>query len=128
MSQIGSHTFINISGVPTAPQQNIVLESQAGVQGVTAWLTGLVGQKSSFQTVRDCTSLGDALSILAQYQALPGLGPQQIRFGQATLPFYIKVLDVQPVEVKQLVAGVGGVLGTSAAILRAKWTVTSWVT
>lgn len=127
-SQIGSHVLINISSVPMAPQQDIVIESQAGVTGLTAWLTGNQGNKSSFTSVRDCSSLAAALAELAQYQLYPGLGPQIVKYGGVQLPFYVKVLDVQPVEVKKIVLGTGGIAGTSAAILRAKWTVMSWVT
>jgi hypothetical protein len=127
-SQIGSHLLINISSVPTAPQQDIVIESQAGVTGVMAWLTGVQGQKSSFTSVVDCTSLAAALATLAQYQLYPGLGPQLVKYGGVQLPFYIKILEVKPVEVRQIVLGVGGINSTSAAILRAQWQVISWVT
>lgn len=127
-SQIGSHVVINISSVPTAPQQEIQIESQAGVTGLTAWLTGVHGQKSSFTSVVDCTSLASALATLAQYQLYPGLGPQIVKYGGVQLPFYVKVLEVKPVEVRQIVLGVGGIHSTSAAILRAQWQIISWVT
>jgi hypothetical protein len=34
---------------------------------------------------------------------------------------------VEAEEIRSIVRGVGGVLGNSAAIVRAKWTLISWV-
>ncbi len=126
MSSIGNHNFVNIDRRPPGPQEGVQLESQAGVDGVTAWLVGNVGRVSQIVSFRDCVNLADALTHMANYEAMSALGPQAIYYGSTLLPFGVKVLEVVPLEVKQIVHGTGGVLGNSKAILRARWTVLTW--
>ena len=126
MTSIGAHNFVNIDRRPAGPQEGVVLESQAGVDGVTAWLTGNTGRRSTIMSFRDCVDLADALTTFAAYEAAAALGPLAVYYGQTLLPFGVKVLDVQAVEIKSVVHGSGGVLGTSGAILRARWSLVSW--
>lgn len=126
MSSIGPHQFVNISARPAGPQEGVQLESQAGVDGVTAWLVGKVGKQQQIVSFRDCVSLADALNHMAAYELTPALGPLPCYYGQTLLPFAVKVLEVVPVEVKQIVHGIGGVLGQSGAILRARWSIITW--
>lgn len=126
MSSIGNHQFVTIDRRPPGPQEGVVFESQAGVDGVTAWLTGNVGRTSHIASFRDCVNLADALNHMAAYELTPALGPLAIYYGNVQLPFGVKVFDVKPIEIKQIVHGIGGVLGQSKAILRARWSVMTW--
>jgi hypothetical protein len=125
-SSIGNNVFVNISARPAAPQEGVQLESQAGVNGVTAWLVGSVGKTQTITSFRDCVNFADALNHLAAYELTSALGPLAITYGGVLLPFGVKVLSVEPLEVKQIMHGVGGVLGQSGAILRARWSIITW--
>lgn len=126
MSSIGNHSFVNIDRRPAGPQEGVVFESQAGVDGVTAWLTGNVGRATSIVSFRDCVNLADALNHMASYEQTPALGPLAIYYGSTLLPFGVKVFDVKPLQLKQIVHGTGGILGNSKAILRARWSIMTW--
>jgi hypothetical protein len=126
VTSIGNHAFVNISARPAGPQEGVQLESQAGVNGVTAWLVGNVGRVSNITSFRDCVSLADALNQMSAYELTPALGPLAIYYGTTLMPFGVKVLSVTPVELKQIVHGTGGVLGQSKAILRARWSLLTW--
>jgi len=126
-SSIGNFDFVAMSAIPTAPQKMVALEVRAGVPGVSAWITGPLGQRTQVTTVRDTVDFASALTLLAQYQALVGAGPQVVTYGGVILPFRVVVLSVAPEFAQRTGLGVGGRLGLSRGVCRATWELVSWV-
>ena len=126
-SSIGNFDFVAMSAIPAAPQKMVAIEARAGVSGISAWITGPMGQRTQVSTVRDTVDFSAAMTLLAQYQALVGAGPQVVTYGGVILPFRVVVLSVAPELAQRTGLGVGGRLGLSRGVCRATWELVSWV-
>lgn len=126
-SQIGTFQFVSMAPPPVYPRAGLEYESRAGVDGYAAWKTGNTAERFAVSTFADTASLAAAIALYGSYQALVGQSPQAIYYAGTALPFLVLVEKVEAEEIRSIVRGVGGVLGNSAAIVRAKWTLISWV-
>lgn len=117
---LGSFTFIDMSPMPELIGQQVMTESRPGVAGHNLWLTGARGNPQTITTWRDCINLADAITAMTNYRAAIGSRLAIVWNGNA-LPRYYDVLNVGPETVERTIGGVGGVLGTSGALLIAQW-------
>lgn len=117
----GALDFVSMEPRPAAPQQQVALESKAGVAGHGAFLTGVRGRTQTVTTVRDVTSWANALTLCGTYEAAVGT-VFAVTFAGTSLGFNALILGVECMPEK-IVAGVGGIGGSSAAIVTAKWTI-----
>lgn len=125
-SQIGNYTFVSMLPPPLFPYEGTELEARAGVNGYAAWKTGKAADDFTVVTLRDVASLAAAAAAFANYQTLVAAAPQTIYYAGMILPFKVLVRKVEPEEIRQVVRGVGGISGTSGAIVRAKWSLLPW--
>ena len=120
-SSFGSLNFISMEPRPAGPQQQIALEAKAGVAGHGAFATGVRSRQQTVTTVRDVASWSAALTLCGTYEAAVGT-VQSVTFGGTALGFNALILAVE-CQPEKVVAGVGGIGGTAAAIVTAKWTI-----
>lgn len=126
-SQIGSFTFVSMAPPPVFPKSGLELESRAGVDGYSAWQTGNTAERFTVSTLKDTASLAAALALYESYQALVGQGAVAIAYAGTALPFLVLVEKVEAEEIRKIVRGVGGTLGNSQGLIRAKWSLIPWV-
>jgi hypothetical protein len=120
-SAFGAYDFVQMSRRPAAPTQKIVLESRAGVAGNAAWSTGVRSDPQQIQTLRDVGTYSDAVTLCATYENLVGT-VVSITYGGAVLGYTALVLAVEA-QPEAVALGVGGIAGSSAALVRATWTI-----
>ena len=118
-SSIGTATFISMDPPPTAAVQQIVLESKAGVNGHGAFLTGSRQAPQQVTTVRDFTSFALAVAAKAVYESAVGSVLAVVYGGVGIGNALILGVDCQ---CQALVGAVGGLSGSPAAVVTARWT------
>jgi hypothetical protein len=106
---------------PVGPQQQIALESKAGVAGHGAFATGVRSNVQQITTVRDFTSFSNAVAGKAVYEGAVGT-VLSITYGGVVLGFSALILGVEA-TVEAVVGAVGGLSGSPAAIVTARWTI-----
>lgn len=126
ISSIGPHNFISMSQIPSAPQQQLVLETRAGVDGTGIWRVGTAGTQFTVRTTVDVGTFAQATVKFREYEKLIGGGVYGISYGGVTASFLVAVLGVKPIDVDGTAIGVGGILGTSYGIVRAEWQLLPW--
>lgn len=117
---IGSFNFIDMSEFPPSTRESVEVETRAGVNGHSLWLTGKRGMPFSVRTIVDVATVTAGGLLMAQYEAVVG---SQATVVYAGVPFNktFDVLNVAPVENRKILLGIGGVSGTSGALLVADW-------
>jgi hypothetical protein len=118
-SSFGALNFISMEPRPVLPQHQVALESKAGVAGHGAFLTGVRSRPHTVTTVRDVASWAAALTLCGTYEAAVG-SVLAITYGGVATGAYALILSVE-CQPEKVVAGVGGIGGTAAAIVTAKW-------
>lgn len=121
-NSIDSINFVDISPMPELIGQNTLVESRPGVDGHNLWLTGSRGQGQTVTTFADMTNIAAGVAAMTAYKALVGSRVAIVWADQA-LPKKYDILNVQLIELKATVGGVGGLNGTSSAVLVASWTI-----
>ena len=120
-SAFGVYDFLVMEQRPAAPAQKIQLESRAGVAGNAAWSTGVRSEPQQISTIRDVATYSDAVNLCASYEGIVGTVVTIIYGGVALLySALILSVDAQP---EAIVGGVGGIAGSSRALVRARWTI-----
>lgn len=120
-SSFGSLTFLTMEPRPPAPTAKVQLESRAGVTGNAAWNTGVRSGPVQVETVADVSSWSGAVTLAATYEAAVGT-VLSITYGGQSLGYNALILSVEA-RPEKIVKGMGGLSGSSAAIVRARWTV-----
>ena len=121
---IGAFEFISLSRVFSRPTQKLVREARPGSSGVTFWRTGKRAEPVQIESAVDVGNIEQAEALIHAYELLVGADPVVVRWGGLDLPDILAVVhDVQPVDhgVFKTLLGIGGVLGTSQAFVRALW-------
>ena len=120
---IGLFDFIDLSRPPSGPKFELEREVRPGVEGVTFWSLGRRSAPYTLTSVRDCEDISEALNTLAAYQGAVGSGPLALVWAGVPQGQVI-VHDVEPLDggAQATLLAIGGVLGTSRAILRCAWT------
>lgn len=119
---IGQFDFINLSRPPSVPQQKLVRETKPGKDGVTFFQNGKRAEPFQLTSSRDCATVDDAASLVASYQDLVGQGAVSM-WWCSRYRGDVVVHGVEPIdgEVRAVLLGIGGILGTSRAMARCVW-------
>lgn len=125
-SAIGPFNFIAMSKPPEGPNQRLALETRAGVNGTSVWKIGDGGQPFQIRTTADAANFAAAVALFRSYEAAIGTGPVGLIFGGVGMNYLVAILDVSPDDVAATAIGVGGLLGSSNAIVRATWKLLPW--
>lgn len=122
---IGDFEFLDMTRAISRPTKRISREVRSGVAGVTWWNTGRRGEPFSLITTVDVADVPGAIALLKQYEQLKDLMQlQPLRWASDPLNgCRAMVLEVQPIErgLHHTIAGFGGKLGSSNALLRCQW-------
>lgn len=118
-SSIGSATFIRMTPQPVPAGVQLVPEAKAGVANVGWWKAGSKGTEFSVHTLRDVDTFANAVALAAAYKTLQDAGALAVTYGGQSLG-NVLVLSVEATA-EAIVAGYGGVAGTSGALVHAKW-------
>lgn len=112
-----------MSLLPLSHKKSTLVESRSGVDGVFVWLNGTRGEPFEVTTFKDCATIGDADTAIKDYEAAIG-SLANVTFAGVDQPKQVAILNVRPVpeQVRAVLHGIGGTLGTSAAIAVASWT------
>ena len=124
--EIGPFPFISLSRAISRPFEQIEREVRPGIAGTSFWRTGQRGEPFALRSVVDCPDVPSALTTLAAYERLVGQDPVGVTWADVALAgLLVMVLGVMPDEggVHTVLQGVGGLLGSSNALLRAVWLV-----
>jgi len=125
VNMIGRFRFVSLSRPPEFAQQEIVTRTRAGVDGVTLQRVGKRAKPFQVTSYVDALSLNNALELYRQYTELVGEDAVQVYWanipmGLINLWFY--VTRVEPVDIRYLLLGVGGLNGLSYAKCECVWT------
>jgi hypothetical protein len=121
---IGDFQFFSLSRPPSLPKQRTEREVRPGTDGVSLWRTGRRGEPFTVNSSRDVSSIEAAVLFLTSYQAFQGGDPVEIVWADHEYQsLLVYVHDVEPIEDRThaVLLGIGGVNGTSGAILRCTW-------
>lgn len=126
MSQfkIGAFTFINLSRLPSFPTTKLTREVRPGADGVTLWKHGKNAEPIVVESVVDAPTLAAGIALIRSYEAAVGAGPVDIVWADDTLSGVKAIIGgVMPLEggVHRMLLGIGGVNGSSFALVRAHW-------
>ena len=132
INQIQSHQFLRLVGKPCPPKEHHKGDGpihRKGVDGSGFVAIGRWGDPFSLESFVDQLSIQEAWTTFHEYRDLIDLGA--VLFIQDDHDFTlngweIKVLDVEPTEVREQICFTGGLSipdGDSGASLRCRWTV-----
>ncbi len=122
--KIGLFEFIDFP-YPLRAARTTEVETRPGLPYHSLWVTGFRHEPQTFTALTDATSLSSADDLWRSFRAAIGL-QLPITWGGTMWPNMYDILDVRPGEesaVRKILLGVGGTLGTSAAIISSQWTV-----
>lgn len=122
---IGDFDFVSLTPMLADSHQRIAIEARPGIDGFALWQTGKRGEPQQLMSFRDAPNLSVAQQLYRAYLTLIGGEAVQLRFAGITAAQKVDVLDVRPAPegVKRILAGFGGLEGTSFAICTCVWTV-----
>lgn len=122
---LGPFAFLEIMGDPQFPTGDIDLVARPGVNGFALWFTGVRGKPFSLMSLVDAPTLGDAYDLYDQYRFLIGAGLQALTWrniNMTSVSIMFAVLDVRPLQIRQVAKFVGGLNSNPGAICRCEWT------
>lgn len=119
--RLGAFSFIDMGPIPIGIQQKVEIETRPGVDGHALFLTGARGEPFQVQTVVDVANVAAGALLFGQYENAVGDSASIIWAGVAHAKTF-DILQVRPIQVNQIILGVGGLGGTSAGLVRAAWT------
>jgi len=126
LNYIGTLRFISLTGSVERPSEQIDRPIvRPGVDGVGLWKTGVRGRPFRLRSMVDQPNLASARFTFKAYRALIGGGLQDLiqqnyHFMGAE-GFWVAVVDVRLLELKQIATAVGGINPPSGAKLVAEW-------
>lgn len=125
MDKIGDFNFINLSRPAELPQQQLAVRSRPGVNGVMVQQLGIRGSQFQVTSVVDSLNITDAHNQYLDYTQIVGGSPVRIiwanqQYFSENILFF--VLKVEPLLIRQIVRGHGGLLGASYARCQCVWT------
>lgn len=119
-SSIGAYVFLTMQPEPIGAAQRLAVEARAGVAGVGVWRTGVAGTEFSVTTLVDVVDWSTAVALAHNYRSMTAGGPYAISYGGVAMPYNVVVLDVRATA-ERIVAGTGGLSGSSGATVKAEW-------
>ena len=121
MAAIGDISFITIKGTPRPMGMETEPLTRPGVDGTAFRELGTRGQPFQVTTIVDVDDAADAKTALESYAALRAtLVTLTDDLGNSWAN--VMVIDVEPIEVKAVESGVGGLSQTGGVLVSARWT------
>lgn len=123
--RLGDFSFINLTRALSRPVERLEREIRLGTSGVTFWRTGKRGEPFQLASVADVADVDAAQDLLAEYEDLVGGDPVNAIWADRAHESLVVVHNVMPLEggLHATLIGIGGLLGSSNALLRAVWLV-----
>ena len=127
MSQnwIGNFRFVTLSRPPELLQQQVLVRSRPGVDGVMIQRTGSRARPFQVASMVDAGTIEQAFTLYHGYTQLVGGNAVSVVWAdQALVNISIGcvVLGVEPVDIRRIVRGHGGLNGWSYARCECLWT------
>lgn len=118
---IGDFDFISIDQPPDTSKHQTLVEARPGADGTLLWDTGMRGVPHAVMTMRDFVNLATAAAGYANYVQSIG-ATASVLWAGIGYDHLFQIVNVERVEVKKTIIGIGGRTGFSSAILVARWT------
>lgn len=125
LNAIGEFYFLRLEGVPITLRREGVPVVRPGVDGVAFYRTGYRGRPFQLRSTVDVWNGADGALALANYQAAILSAPLPLVYGNQFFDEFgcrYVVMDVEPVELREVLGAVGGLNPPSTAIVSAVWT------
>ena len=125
VNAISGFRFVSLSAPPPLAQELVVVRRRPGVDGVMLQRLGRSARQYQVTSMADVTTFNWAYDIYTRYRLLVGANAVPIVWANAAIAAWqhlVYVTAVEPVQVKRIVRGHGGLNGTSYALLRCQWT------
>jgi len=124
---IGALEFLTFPYPAEAFRRNMTeIEVRAGVDDQSIWVNGMRGRPMDILAVRDFDTLENAALGIEECFALIGTSVE-ITWADVTFPRLFDILDCRPGNenggIRRIIGGVGGVEGTSTAMLEVVFTI-----
>lgn len=116
---IGTFNFIDMKPVPPTPKQRLIVETRAGVDGMSIWKDATRGEVYRPRTVVDVADHDAAIALIEDYEEAVGGAPLVVTYYDTAYTAMV-VLDVKCRIVDQII-GVGGLDGSPEALVIADW-------
>lgn len=131
LNRIGPFTFVRLSQPPQFAQQQLAIRSRPGVDGVMLQRLGTRADPFQCESFVDAPTLLDAYELYRQYTTIVGIGAVPVIWGGIPMlaNYHVyHVTHVEPVEIRAIVQGHGGLNGISYAFTRCLWTLQPVIT
>lgn len=125
--RIGPFNFVSMTGPPPRPRNTADREGRPGINGEALWYTGLRGESWTTETFVDVPTLLGAWQLFARYEQSVFNGLWPVVWAGIGADYLYTVDRVDLVQCCACLMGLGGLNGTSQAVLRARWTITPWI-
>lgn len=120
LHQLGPFRFITLDGVPDPSSQSIELIVRPGVDGVAALRTGKRGVPFRAISRVDVDTKADAQELLDAYKAVKESDPLELIWSDHARG-RVLVLDVRPLDLREILGGTGGLSANSGGWLECEW-------
>ena len=111
-NSIGDFEFLALTGHPLrADDDQVVVKSRPGVDGVVLWLKGQRGRPFRLRSAVDAPTFTYARWLYGRYLTLKDHDPVPLVWGGINMQqegFKVAVVEVEPVEVGAMMASAGG--------------------
>ena len=122
-NKIGTYEFHNLDSLGPDFNNQLLVESRAGVDDVILWKVGKRGQQFTTSSLRLVANLAAAHSLVESYRTAIG-DTLDYKFGGIVQTHKVSVIDVrpQPQGVRAIISGLDEDGSTFGAMVRADWT------
>jgi len=123
--RIGDFSFVALSRAFSRPMQQVEREIKPGTDGVSLWRTGKRGEPFELLSFADVADVAAGQALLAAYEDAAGGDPVAAVWDGEEFDGSLFIHRVMPPPggLRKTLIGVGGLLGSSHAYLRAIWLV-----
>lgn len=125
INRIGPFSFVSLTQPPRLVAQQLAVRSRPGVDGVMLQRLGIRCDPFQVESMADAPTHYDAMSLYDQYRFLVGAAAVNVVW--ANIPMAAAyhqyfVLAVDPIEIRAILHGHGGLNGISYGRCKCLWT------
>lgn len=117
---LGTFNFVSMSRPPRRGAQQAVNEVRPGINGHAIFYVGQRGDEFEVQTFANVVSTDTPEGVAHAYEAAKNLLATLVYNGTAETNYY-QILDVQINDASKVLAGIGGLSGTTVGRVIATW-------
>jgi len=117
---LGTFSFVNMSRPPRRGAQQAVNEVRPGINGHAIFYVGSRGDEFEVQTFANVVSSDTPEGVAHAYEAAKNLLATLTYNGTQEANYY-QILDVQIQDASKVLAGIGGLSGTTVGRVIATW-------